>query len=360
MAPIAVGEATAFSALPVAARALLEANVTRNPFVCATWLQAFEAELLGPGETPLYLWAEAGGEVLAVLPLLASRRRPCGVLRLRAMGNFYTGLFDAAEQPGLGASPARRAAVAAALAAHLATRHGRVPLLEMQPLRDDDALPAWVAAALAARGYATRRYPAHGNWYEDVAGIDFATYMQRRPGQLRSTLERKRRRLLREHDVRLEVHDRADTVAAAFSAYETVYVASWKSAERSPAFIRRVMSALAAHGIVNLGVLTVDGMPAAAQLWVRIGRTWAVFKLAYDPRFADYSVGTILTAHVIEGFFAAGAFDALDFLSGDDAYKRDWMAERRQHWGSEAISPRSLIGQALRLKRRLGGTGDDA
>jgi CelD/BcsL family acetyltransferase involved in cellulose biosynthesis len=115
------------------------------------------------------------------------------------------------------------------------------------------------------------------------------------------------------------------------------------------------MGALAGQGIVNLGVLTVDGMPAAAQVWVRIARTWAVFKLAYDPRFADYSVGTILTAHVIEGFFAAGAFDALDFLSGDDTYKRDWMAERRQHWGCEAISPRSPIGQLLRLKRRLGG-----
>lgn len=351
--PLAVGEAYSLAELPPAANVLLRDNVTRNPFVSAAWLGHFERELLGPGESPLYLHANAGEAVVAVLPLLEWRRAPFGALRLRALGNFYTGLFDAALRPEYQASPERRRAVAAAFADHLAIRHGRVPLLEMQPVRTEETMPALLCAALAGHGYATRRYAAHGNWYEDVRGLDFGAYMQRRPGQLRSTLARKRRRLAREHRLDIAVHDQPATVAAAFADYEAVYAASWKNAERSAPFIRAVMTDLAAAGIVNLGILKVDEVPAAAQLWVRIGRAWAVFKLAYDPRFADYSVGTLLTAHLIEGFFVGNGFDTLDFLSGDDAYKRDWMAERRQHWGYEAISGRSLVGHLLRLKRRL-------
>lgn len=344
-----------YADLPADANALLLAMIRHNPFVSAPWLEAFERELIGPHEAALYLIGSVGGRVLMVLPLIVERRPLLGVVRVRAMGNFYTGLFDAAMDAGVEREPMLLAALGEAAADFLMAYAERIPLIEMQPACLDGDLPGALMAALSERRHSCRRFPAHANWYEDVSGIDFAEYMARRPGPLRSTLMRKRKRLTRERGFGIEIFSEPASVAEHFRDYEAVYAVSWKASERSPAFIRTVMSSLAAHGIVNLGILRIAGVPAAAQVWVKIGGAWGVFKLAYDPRFAEYSVGTILTASLIEAFFASGRFDTLDFLSGDDAYKRDWMASRRLRWGFEALSGGSLLGRALLFKRRLQG-----
>lgn len=342
-------------ALPAAGKALLEAGTAGNPFLSPLWLTAFERRLVGPREQPHYVLAEAGGEPVLVLPLLLERRPLAGVVRARAMANFYTGVFEAVSAGVLRADPRMADAAAQAVAAALAGRFRRLALAELAPVRDVDGPAAAIMAALRGHGFAGRRLEAHGNWFEDCAGMDFAGYMAGRPGKVRSTLARKHRKLLREQPVEFVVATTPEAVAAAFPAYEAVYATSWKTPERSPTFIREVMTGLAGRGQARLGVLKVDGEPAAAQIWVKIADSWAVFKLAYDPRFTRYSVGTVLMAHLIECFFEAGPVDALDFLSGDDPYKQDWAGQRRSHWCYEAVSGHSAAGLALRCKRRLDG-----
>lgn len=343
------------AALPPPAAALLAGLGRRNPFMAPAWLGAFEHYLLGARERPLYLVAEDAGRACAVLPLLVEHRPLAGAVRLRALANFYTGVFEAAYDPAIHADASRRAGCAAALAAFVRRRLPRLALVELAPVREAQSLAAAFVEALRGEGYASRRFEAHGNWYEPVAGLDFPAYLARRPGKLRSTLERKRRKLERERASELLACREPAAVRAHFPDYEQVYARSWKTAERSPAFIRTVMEALAAEDRVTLGVLKIDGEPAASQIWVKIDSAWAVFKLAFDPRFTDYSAGTLLMAQLIEGFFAAGPVQALDFLSGDDPYKRDWATQRRPHWGYEAIAGASLLGRALRAKRYLTG-----
>ena len=43
----------------------------------------------------------------------------------------------------------------------------------------------------------------------------------------------------------------------------------------------------------------------------------------------------------------------IDYGSGDDPYKRDWMSERRQYWGLEVYDTRSLAGWAIHAAKRL-------
>ena len=46
--------------------------------------------------------------------------------------------------------------------------------------------------------------------------------------------------------------------------------------------------------------------------------------------------------------------DEVDYLSGDDAYKKDWMSHRRERWGVLAMNPRTIRG-ALAVVQHLGG-----
>ena len=48
----------------------------------------------------------------------------------------------------------------------------------------------------------------------------------------------------------------------------------------------------------------------------------------------------MLMEHVIDKDKVA----EVDFLIGDDAYKRDWMSDRRERWGIIAQGPRTLAG----------------
>jgi CelD/BcsL family acetyltransferase involved in cellulose biosynthesis len=107
-------------------------------------------------------------------------------------------------------------------------------------------------------------------------------------------------------------------------------------------------------GTLRLGIIHVDGEPAAAQLWFVHNGCALIYKLAYDERFADLSVGTILSAALFQHALDVDKVTEVDYLSGDDAYKKDWMSHRRERWGILALNPRTPRG-ALAIARHVGG-----
>src|SRR5262249_30489346 len=110
----------------------------------------------------------------------------------------------------------------------------------------------------------------------------------------------------------------------------------------------------AERGILRLGLLYVDGEPAASQLWIVHNGRALIYKLAYDERFADLSVGTILTAFLMEHALDVAKVEEIDYLTGDDGYKKEWMSDRRERWGILAMNPRTLRGAAA-IVRHAGG-----
>ena len=161
--------------------------------------------------------------------------------------------------------------------------------------------------------------------------------------------------LEKETDNSLSIFSTATEIAEQYPKFQLIYDESWKGEESYPEFICDVLQHLAAIGKAKLGILSVDGEPAAAQIWFKIGLAWGVFKLAYRPQFRRYSVGTLLTASMIECLFTESMPSEIDFLSGDDAYKRDWVGQKREHFGMELIGRSNIYGRALGLKRRFIG-----
>jgi len=343
------------AALPTLAQRLLSDQALRNPFVSLEWLQCFERHLVRPHERIFYLVAASEDETRCVLPLILERLRWPGATKLRSLSNFYTGIFEVSGSERVLTDSEVLRSFASAFAEYLSVEFFQCPLIECSPVRDRYGLLGQVFEALGSQGYATRSFFAHGNWYEDTRGLDYPSYLAARPGRVRSTLARQHRKLLRDRGYSVDIGDTAEALGNLFPAYEMIYRASWKTAERSPLFIREVMMALAARGLVRLGVLTVSGVPAAAQLWIKAAKVWCVFKLAYDPEFVRYSVGSLLTARMVEHFFAEDEFDGIDFLSGDDPYKKEWVYQRREHLGLEAINRKSLLGLLLLAKRVVSG-----
>jgi CelD/BcsL family acetyltransferase involved in cellulose biosynthesis len=138
------------------------------------------------------------------------------------------------------------------------------------------------------------------------------------------------------------------------AAYNQIYAASWKVLEPYAEFIPGLIRTCAEQGTLRLGLAYVDGEPAAAQIWIVHAGIASIYKMAYDQKFRDLSVGTYLTTRLMEFAIDVDKVTEIDYLTGDDRYKKDWMSHRRERWGILALNPRTPRG-ILAIARHVGG-----
>jgi CelD/BcsL family acetyltransferase involved in cellulose biosynthesis len=347
---------SSFAELPADYVALLE-SAAESFDQTLVWYQSFTRHLLEPGERLELVGLRSAGRPIALLPLRAgnAKQGPLSVQRLQSLTNYYSALFG----PVL-AADAEPLAVAAAFAPALKSLVPRWTVLDLNPLSQEQPFLETLGQELRAGGCFVQPYFRFGNWYLDVAGRSYATYAETLPSRLRSTLKRKGKKLLAMPNASLRIVRDPAEVDAAMSGYESIYSLSWKQAEPYAPFIREIAQRFAERGWLRLGLVEIDGKPAAAQLWFTYGGTASIFKLAYDPQYGELSVGSILSQALMEYALDVDRVRVVDYLCGDDAYKRDWMSHRRERWGLRASPRFSLMGltaaaQSLagRVARRL-------
>lgn len=304
--------------------ALISAPAAEAPFDRLDWWQGLARHC---GVDALLAVAREGREA-AILPL---RKSAPG---LEALANWYTFRF----RPILteGASDA----LLDGLARDLARRTG---CLVLSGLPEEDKASHRLATALRRTGWIVWLDPCDTNHVLMLDGRGFADYLAARPGPLRTTLKRKRGK------VQALVIDRFD--AEAWEAFEAIYAASWKPAEGSPAFLRAFAEAEGAAGRLRFGLAFVDGAPVAAQFWTVEAGTAFIHKLAHRQDAASFSPGTVLSAALFEHVIDRDRVGLVDFGTGDDGYKRDWMEQVRTRHRLTALRP-GLPANWPRLARR--------
>lgn len=207
--------------------------------------------------------------------------------------------------------------------------------LSLYPLGEE---PVGLAEAFRRAGWIVRTEPVGVSWQVATQDQDFAAYWAGRPSKLRNTAQRKAKAA----GLEIIIHRHFD--AGAWADYEKVYAASWKSEEGSPAFLRAMAEEEGAAGTLRLGIARKDGKPVAAQLWtVENGTAW-IHKLAYDEAAKPLSPGTILSMAMFRSALDEDRVSRIDYGTGDDGYKRDWMEIRAPLWRLAAYNPRRLSG----------------
>ena len=261
----------------------------------------------------------------AWLMLVASNRRTVG------LASWYTLAF-APVLTGY-ASMVHATPAFVALARHLRGRLGTIML---------DHVPADTAQALAngfrTGGWLADVLPQTANWSIDVTGKDFTTFWGERPGQLRSTTKRKAAKTA----MALTIADCFD--AEMWEEYCAVYADSWKPEEGSLAFLRAMAEDEGAAGCLRMGIARIDGRAVATQLWTVERGVAIIHKLAHRQDVANLSPGTILSKAMFEHVIDQDGVRLIDFGTGDDGYKADWMDTRVMRMRVELTNPYSVAG----------------
>jgi len=285
------------------------------------------------------------------LPLLVRPRAAAAVFGpvTGSLSNYYSSLFGPIGDPAAMTVPALRAAFA------FLRRHRPAGVVDLQPLDPEAPLFERLAAALRAEAYVVDDYFCFGNWHLEVGGRSFAAYEPTIPSRLRNTIKRGRKKLesAGAWTIRIQREPGAE-LESAIADIGAIYAKSWKVPEPFPQFVPGLCRAAAANGWLRLGVLRFEGQPIAAQLWVvKHGRA-LIYKLAYDEEFKRFSAGSVLSAEMMRSAIDEDHVDDVDYLTGDDAYKVDWMSHRRERRGLVAFHGRSLQGIVSLAKHRAG------
>ena len=257
-----------------------------------------------------------------------------------ALGNYYSCLYGP-----VGAAEALQSLSAAqwrAAAQALRALPGSA-VVRLQPLDGGSAWLAALEAGLRGNGFWVDRFFCFGNWYQPVPAGGFGPYWAQRPSALRHSVERGRRRLGKagRWHIAICTGDSAGTeLDQALAAYESVYAQSWKAPEPCPGFVPGLVRTAAQQGWLRLGVLWLNGRPLAAQLWLVQGGKANIYKLAYVEGQEKLSAGSVLTAALMQHSMDVDRVQEVDYLTGDDAYKADWMAQRRERVGLVAFDTR--------------------
>ncbi len=245
--------------------------------------------------------------------------------RVSAMANWYSFHW----RPVLLGDPdeGQRMRLLDAVAKHLLDQFR---LIDLYPMEAQHML----LASLRRAGWLAITRPMGGRYILDLAGRDFATWWAQRPGRLRSLVRRKGR----SGRYAINIHDRLTDLL--WDDYVAVDARSWKQPDQGLIFLRALAEAESRAGRLRLGFAREDGHPVATQLWSIDGDTALIHKLSHDGAHDVGSPGTLLSHAMFARAIDGDGVKRIDYGTGDNGYKADWMDRRVPLYQIDGFNPR--------------------
>ncbi|MBC7986074.1 MAG: GNAT family N-acetyltransferase [Sphingomonadaceae bacterium] len=290
------------------------------------WFRLTEAHIAQSGKPLIARALNAGGTAWLFL-------RETAPGRAEGLGSWYTLDYDAIRT---GTSPDVLGAIPDALR--------ELTEINLYPVND----PAPIAEAFRGAGWKVRVTRASVNWLIDPPA-SFDEYWAGRPGKLRNTVKRKAKKA----GLEIAIHRAFDE--SAWRDYETIYARSWKGEEGSPAFLRALAQQEGEAGTLRLGVAYREGAPVAAQFWLVENGHATIHKLAYDESAKELSPGSILGEAMFRHVIERDAPKQIDYGTGDEPYKAEWMARARPLYRIEMLNPRQPRAWPKLARRAVSG-----
>lgn len=334
------------SDFPADVRQLFIEPEQENLQLGTSWLQNLAATVY-PNHSGVRVFVlRRAGQAVAALPVLVKK----GFLGwdVEALSNYYTSLYAPALAGDL------QCHELALLIKAVLDAHAPVGSFRFSPMDPESTGYSRLEAALRENAIVSFRFFCFGNWYLRVSG-SWSNYLTDRSGTLRNTIKRMTKRFSADGGS-FELVRGGIELDRGIQAFERVYATSWKQPEPYPDFIPSLITMSAAQNALRLGIAVLHGLPIAAQLWLVANGKAYIYKVAYNEEYKAYAPGTLLTAMLMQHVLDTDQVSEVDFLTGDDPYKKTWMSHRRERWGIIGYNPITLRGMVGLIKEALGRT----
>lgn len=320
-----------------------------NIFSSTYWFDNFLQTVVSPEDEVIWIGCKSSSnEPLLLLPLWrkAVNNRWC-VKRLMSLSNYYTTLYEPlyviTDEKQLEHIIDQIAEAVCQL---------KWDVIDLCPLDSKSSSYQLLVEAFKRQSKHVSQYFMYGNWFLLTQNRTYAEYFATRPTQLKNTIKRKINKL-KTKNLEYVIHQRPEKIEDAVLEFQQIYLARWKRNEPYSNFISGLAKVAAEQGWLRLGLLYIDKQAVAAQIWLTVGKTAYIYKLCQIPEFDSYSPGTLLTAYLMEYVFKVDQVAKIDFLSGDDQYKENWMSHRGERWGLQIANQKTFFGLMKAARNRL-------
>jgi hypothetical protein len=285
--------------------------------------------------------------VVAVFPLVLRRARYQGipVRQLELIGNTAS----AVRCPIFGeVDDGQKEAILEAFCQYLIDEV-RWEVLKLEGLPEEDFEVAMLERVLEGKDLRHRGYSYMACRYLDGIQGTGDAYMASRDRHVRRNAKALERKFGKDGRFRSEMVTEGDdaTLDRYMDAYDRVFEKSWKPWEAQPAFDRALARMARDKGRLRLGLFFVDDEAVAGQLWMVCDGTAFAVATAYDGAYRKYSPGVGTLAAMMRYVIDHDHVQEVDYLLGDDEYKKDWMPRRRERRAILAFNTKGWRGRLL-------------
>lgn len=268
-----------------------------------------------------------------------------------SMTNYYSPLFDAIYD----VAHIERSAVFYLVLNEVLSSDRSIDALEFMPVHTNvkeglEQAAEWLGLPALSYQSTTNYYLSRFSSYDD--------YRRSLPSKLLHTIQRKSNKIKQSSALEIVVSDGGEKVSEFLQEYHLVYQNSWKIDEPFPEFISELALYCADNGWLRVGVLRIDGLAVAAQIWFVIGKTACIYKLAYREDYKSFSPGTLLTDKLMQHVIDIDGVKKVDFLTGSDPYKGDWMNAERPMFNLVIPNTKRVTGLVIYLRHKLASIRD--
>jgi hypothetical protein len=339
-----------FQDIPCEVRQHLSYPAQPNFFLSYDWFSLlFDTSLSSTLEPRIYVVRDKQEKPVGALFCGIARGSAGAVRQLLNLANFYTLEFS----PAL-AQESDRSTIIRHLIEYIAAERPRWNSIRWTFMNADTDEIRHVLEYFGEADFSAYSYFQYENWYATTNNQSFASYFSERPSQLRNTISRKQKKLAKTHGFEIKIIDHeSPELEAAVHDFITIYNSSWKRPEPFPDFIPTLTATCAKLGILRLGLLYVNGMPAAGQIWITTSQKAVIYKLAYADQFRELGVGSILSQELFRIALDQDHVDEIDYGVGSEPYKKDWMPSVRKIEGIEAFNRKTPLGLLLSIREVL-------
>ncbi|CCK80474.1 GNAT family N-acetyltransferase [Desulfobacula toluolica] len=274
-----------------------------------------------------------GNKIQGIAPLIIKKERYKGinVVKLQIIGNVYSPvklfLFKSKDL-------SERKEFVARFFNYIA-KNIKWDIMDFDAIPEEHdlykAINEWI---VSNRRYKTKPYSCFGNWYSRGKAISSDIFFKNRSRNLRASIKKNYKKTRKKGEMQFIMVKHPDGIEEYINIYFDVYSKSWKKNESvGPHFYIDLMNGFARKGLLRLGIVMIEDKPVAAGFAIVHNKVACFEKTAYDKEFLSLGVGGIWLTEMIKYVLDTDKVVEIDFLRGDDAYKKRWMENRRERRG---------------------------
>jgi CelD/BcsL family acetyltransferase involved in cellulose biosynthesis len=279
-------------------------------FILPVWMQTWW-QVFGD-EAELYLRAvRRGGKVIGIAPL-----------KVKDGVASFVGNSDVCDYLDFIVVPGEEAAFYNTLLDDLSGNG--IKRLELESLRPDSAALTSLAETAVNRNCEVT-IKREGVSLDMGLPATWEEYLQDLNSKQRHEIRRKLRRLQEEGQIDYRTLEKTADIQGAMGTFLKMFAESREDkaeflTEQMESFFRLLTEKLSDAGLLKLGILELDSVPAAMVMCFDYNDGIYLYNSGYDPQYTSLSAGLLSKALCIKESIAAKK-KRFDFLRGDEVYK---------------------------------------